>query len=615
MKKIKLLFVSTLLINPITLLAQLVPINWVVTTVKDPQQSAGFLDVKDLDGDGTMEILLSTLIEGGGAQSPWDAQGAIRVFKSANGTVTGTWNEQVVLPLSENLPFINDPQVFDVDEDGHLDIIVNQGFIRTNGGSHQWIKGPDFTDRFNFSPQTTHGDNWYVWHESQQVDLDGDGKMDIITTSAQTQDASNNNNNALSSVNAKIEWYRHLGDGDFEHYVINDTLGGVFIKLHDIDNDGDLDIVVSQFFWGTDRPALVWLENVVAPAASNNYQGEWEYHVIDNTTGLGYYFEFYDIDMDGKMDLVYDNHNNQNNNSINYNGGPTVMPGLYYFKVPANPATSSQWEKVTIYEGFRSNLFDFGNPDSQGCPGIFSIGDLDGNGYPDIACPGDGNDTLYLFRQLPDNSFQMEVIDRGKMFGMTKVVDIDGDGKLEIVAAKHNFPEVWQLLNPPAGFLKIYQLGLNCGAYTGPLPVILQDNDALSTDMIGVSYQWYLNGQEIAGENESTYTPTVSGDYTVSVNIAHDCDINSLPTSVDLEGGNTASLTVIENEVYHLYPNPTSGKITIQGKDSFELIQLYAVTGQLMLTLSNTNEVDLTSLPNGIYYARIGSVTTKVVKR
>lgn len=455
MKKI-ILFIIT--IHTFQNFAQSLPtVTWSNITVKDPQQSCGFLDVADFNNDGKKEIVMSTLMESGNAGSPWSAKGAMRIFTMPTSGLQGTWTEQIVLPLTSNLPFINQPQAIDVDEDGILDLVVNQGFIQTNGGSHYWMKGPAYTQTYNFAPETTHGNTYYFWHEVAQIDLDGDGKKDILTTSAQTQDASNNNNGSINPKKAKIEWYRHMGNGVFQYHLINDSLGGVFIKAHDIDSDGDKDIVVSQFFWNTNRPALVWLENTASPSAANTYTGTWNYHIIDNTTGLGYYFEFHDMDGDGDKELVYDNHNNQNNTAVKYGSGPVLNPGIYYFDIPANPATSNQWPKTTIYEGFRVNLFDFGNPASQGSPGIFSIGDIDGNGTEDIVVPGDGNDTLYLFRQTASHSYVKETLDLGKMFGMAMITDLDGDGKKEVVAAKHNFPTALQILAPPAGYLKIYK--------------------------------------------------------------------------------------------------------------------------------------------------------------
>ncbi len=423
-------------------LAQLPTLTWNTYVVKDPVQSPGFLEVKDINADGKLDIVMSTLMEQGSAANQATTKGAIRHFQyNAQNGISGPWTETMVLPLTSNLPFINHPQVMDVDGDGVQDILVQQGFINTQGGSHSWLKGPSFTQKFDFSPNTTHGSTSFFWHESVQIDLDLDGKKDIVTTSA---------NNEVSPVQKKIEYYRNLGNGNFQHYILNDSLGGVFIKNFDVDQDGDQDIVVSQFFGAPNAPALVWLENTQAPSAANGYLGQWNYHVIDHTTGLGYYLDFYDIDMDGQKELIYGNHNNLDNTAA------PLISGVYYFEIPANPATSSQWTKKTISEGYPIDAFDFGNPSSQGSPGIFDIGDIDGNGYPDVVLPGDGADHLFLIRQTSTGTWVKEQIASGRMFGMAKMVDIDQNGDLEIVATMHDFPEIWEILTPPAGHIKIY---------------------------------------------------------------------------------------------------------------------------------------------------------------
>lgn len=461
MKKILISIVIVFFAN-ILVIAQTLPnIQWQTYDIKTTQKSAGFIDIADLNNDDTLEVILSTLMEDGPAACQFATKGAIRTFEMGSSGISDTWNENIVLPLSENRPFVNDPQVYDVNEDGHNDILVQQGFIRTNGGSHQWIEGPDFTQMHNFSDtHTAPGATYYFWHHSAQVDLDGDGKKDIITTSAQTVESDGtclfntipSGQTALDVTRSKIEWYRHTGNGNFEYYEILDSLGGVFIEMHDIDGDQDMDIVVSNFFWGTSTAALVWLENKEAPAPSNNYKGVWEYHVIDNTTGLGYYFKFYDIDADDDLELVYCNHNNMNNSEVTYDGTTVVTPGLYWFEFPNDPKTSSQWEKHAIYEGFTVTLNDMGNPESQGTPGTFDIGDIDNNGYPDIAICGDGNDSLYMFRQRADHTFEMIQLDQGNMFGMTKIADLDNDGNLEVIAANHNYgvPVMGD------GFLRVY---------------------------------------------------------------------------------------------------------------------------------------------------------------
>lgn len=425
--------------------------------VKDPQQSAAFLAVEDLDGDGTREIVLSTLIEQSPPGPPTSAsRGALRIFRTG-GDAAGPWTERVLIPTSDpdGYPFINTPQVFDIDGDGHKDLLVQTGFLTTLGGAQFWLKGPDFTERSYFAPETSRATNGnYFWHEAAQVDLDGDGLEDIVSTSAQTQDAENPVGTPNGSEGLKVEWYRSLGGGAFAYHLIARDVGGVFLKLHDVDRDGDADILLTQFFGPPAVPSVLWLEQVAAPAAANAYAGEWLAHPIDSTIGLGYHMELADLDGDGDTDLVVDSHNHQANPALKDAAGRQIPLGIYWFEIPDDPRSSTQWVKHVISENFAVTLA--GSPTSQGVPGIFGVGDLDGDGRLDLAVPGDGNDKLYAFIQRRDGSFAEEIVEDGeKMFGMAVVADIDGDGRNEIVAAKHNSNDGGTTL--PPGFLKIYR--------------------------------------------------------------------------------------------------------------------------------------------------------------
>ena len=135
---------------------------WEEYTVKRSQKSAGFVDTKDLNGDGFQEIALSTLQEqGGGFSTPI---GALRVFENNTQSIESTWQEDLVISTNERLGFINSPVFMDINQDGNEDILIHQGFLTTNSGSYFWLKGPDFSERFYVSEETKSSE--YFWHDN-----------------------------------------------------------------------------------------------------------------------------------------------------------------------------------------------------------------------------------------------------------------------------------------------------------------------------------------------------------------------------------------------------------------------------------------------------------------
>jgi hypothetical protein len=433
--------------------------------VKEPQQSAAFLAAADLDGDGRKELILSTLVELTPPGPPGAySRGALRLF-SHGGDIAAPWQERVLISTldPQGVPFINTPQVMDVDGDGQLDIIVQTGFLSTLGGVHGWLAGPGFDGPLQYFAMESSplGNDWFFWHESAQLDLDGDGRLDIVTTSARTQSLSNPLGSPDGNEQLKVEWYRNLGDGAFSYHRIADGVGGVFLKAHDVDGDGDADLILSQFFGPPAAPSVLWLENVEAPAAANAYAGVWQTHVIDTTIGLGYHMELVDLDGDGRLDLVVGSHNNDGDPRWqDANGRVTTPAGIYRFEIPANPRAVAQWTRHTVAEDFPVTL-SYMNPASQGSPGIFAVGDIDGDGRLDLAVPGDGTNDLFALRQRADGSFIREIVDTGKMYGMAVIADLDGDGRNEIIAAQHNSADGGATL--PPGKLAVYRFVVGPG--------------------------------------------------------------------------------------------------------------------------------------------------------
>jgi type I restriction enzyme S subunit len=69
-----------------------------------------------------------------------------------------------------------------------------------------------------------------------------------------------------------------------------------------------------------------------------------------------------------------------------------------------------------------------------------------------------------------------------------------------------------------------------------------------------------------------------------------------------------------ENTVsFNVYPNPTNGALTFDASEAISGVEIYGMDGKLALSATTTN-VDITSLPNGIYHYSVMTVSGKVLK-
>lgn len=146
------------------------------------------------------------------------------------------------------------------------------------------------------------------------------------------------------------------------------------------------------------------------------------------------------------------------------------------------------------------------------------------------------------------------------------------------------------------------------------VPTILENENELTSSVSGVSYQWYLDGSVIDGATNVTYTATVSGDYNVMVYYEFGCaESESVNVTISVDPPLSLSEESLNNFI--VYPNPTSGVVYIKGNESQEEFSLYSVIGEKIMTAENTAEIDLSHLPEGVYYLKIGNSTKKIVKK
>ena len=112
--------------------------------------------------------------------------------------------------------------------------------------------------------------------------------------------------------------------------------------------------------------------------------------------------------------------------------------------------------------------------------------------------------------------------------------------------------------------------------------------------------------------NGNTYTE--SGEYLFEGLTEAGCDsIVVLQLTITQLGINIA-----ESDNITLYPNPTSGKLTIVA-DDVEKVEVFDQSGRIAATFKDTNEIDIHNLPTGAYTLRItlhnGSAVKRVIKQ
>ncbi|MEX2485077.1 MAG: T9SS type A sorting domain-containing protein [Brumimicrobium sp.] len=125
-----------------------------------------------------------------------------------------------------------------------------------------------------------------------------------------------------------------------------------------------------------------------------------------------------------------------------------------------------------------------------------------------------------------------------------------------------------------------------------PTPIINFDQNGtiLSTDDLGYSYQWYLDGTPISGETSTSHTPITPGLYTVTAVDTNGCFSTS--EEFDLED---LGLNNLELLGFNMYPNPASDQVKIVFDPSVELesVSLLDLTGR---TLINESNIDNSSI-------------------
>jgi hypothetical protein len=96
--------------------------------------------------------------------------------------------------------------------------------------------------------------------------------------------------------------------------------------------------------------------------------------------------------------------------------------------------------------------------------------------------------------------------------------------------------------------------------------------------------------------------------------------INVDSTRFDVYVINFNSIPESEDDLFTVYPNPTTGFLFIRSEFLIEQVRIFNASGQLIKTEKQTNNITLTDLPPGIYFTEIinsrgETKTIKIIKQ
>ena len=342
--------------------------------------------IGDLDGDGKPDLAVTNF--GGNTVS---------VFRntSTSGTIdASSFAAKVDFSTGTNPVII---AIGDLDGDGKPDLAVtnyssNAISVFLNTNTSGTIDASSFAARMAFST----GSNPY----SVAIgDLDGDGKPDLAVTNSGSNTVSVFRNTSTSgtidasSFAAKVDF----STGSF-------PLG---VAIGDLDGDGKLDLAVANYTGNT--VSVFRNTSTSGTINASSFASKVDFSTGTNPWGVA----IGDLDGDSKPDLAVTNY-----------GSNTVS-------VFRNTSTSGTINASSF--AARVNFSTGINPYNV------AIGDLDGDGKPDLAVTNYGSNTVSVFRNtstsgtIDASSFAAKVdFSTGNSPYSIAIGDLDGDGKPDL---------------------------------------------------------------------------------------------------------------------------------------------------------------------------------------
>jgi hypothetical protein len=389
---------------------------WVRHTIDAASRGADGVKLADVNGDGLPDVVTG-----------WEEGGDVRVcLHPGHAKAKAPWPSVSV----GRAPDVEDAVFADLDGDGTLDVVSccegNTKRMNVHWGPKDRSKllDPAAWSTEPFPPS----EGVMRWMFCIPLQIDGKHGVDLIAGGKNEgakigwfEAPSFAEASALRSLPATSAGSNKTGGGGSEGKPVNPRdldawtwhplldVGWVMsLFAADMDGDGDMDIAASDRK-GADRGCL-WLEN---PGPGPAQAKPWAVHRIAPVDGDPMFMTLADLDGDGLRDVL-----------------ASVKPRMlaFYRRLSAD---GRRWERSRI---------DF--PENSGTAKGVAVGDLDGDGRPEIVftCEEADGPKSGVWRLSPDGAGGWTAHDvggpDGTKFDLVELLDLDGDGDLDAMTCE-----------------------------------------------------------------------------------------------------------------------------------------------------------------------------------
>jgi len=142
---------------------------------------------------------------------------------------------------------------------------------------------------------------------------------------------------------------------------------------------------------------------------------------------------------------------------------------------------------------------------------------------------------------------------------------------------------------------------------------LISGGTVLSCNQLLPHYQWYFNGNLIAGAISQVYMPFVNGNYIVVGTDSFGCSVTSSQFNFVYVDINES----INNNSFDIFPNPSNDNITVVTSIS-PSIEFLNMQGQIIKRLKikdNQTNIDISAFPAGVYIVEMTTGNGVVVKK